>query len=260
MGALHEGHLDLVQASLQRTDVTVVSIFVNPTQFNNPEDYTTYPHRPAEDLAMLEAAGVDFVFLPSVDTMYPNSPRLTLDFGLLDQVLEGAFRPGHFTGVGIIVSKLFHMIQPDLAFFGQKDLQQVAIIRRLVADLSFPVQLHLVPTKRDGDGLALSSRNRRLLPEERPKACLLYQSLSKAKKELNAGKNWLSIRQEILREFENVEELRVEYLELVDSCTFECLESLTPDRQLSLCTAAFVGKTRLIDNLPVNFSPENLKN
>jgi len=156
MGALHQGHLDLVENSLQKTDATLVSIFVNPTQFNNPEDFKKYPSTLDSDLEQLEKAGVDYVFVPSIDTIYPSFPTVRMDFGDLERVLEGEFRPGHFNGVGIVVSKLFHLIRPHLAFFGQKDLQQVAIIKRLVKDLSFPLDLEIVPTRCYADGLAIS--------------------------------------------------------------------------------------------------------
>ncbi|KPQ17170.1 MAG: pantoate--beta-alanine ligase PanC, partial [Algoriphagus marincola HL-49] len=146
MGALHQGHLDLVKRSKENCDTTVVSIFVNPTQFNNPEDFAKYPQSLNDDLALLNTEGADYVFTPSVETMYPQKPQMTLDFGPLEQVLEGAFRPGHFNGVGLVVSKLFHLIQPHIAFFGQKDLQQVAIIKRLVLDLSFPIEIQTIPT------------------------------------------------------------------------------------------------------------------
>jgi len=158
-------------------DVTVVSIFVNPTQFNNPEDFKKYPNILDADLEKLESMNVDYVLLPSVETMYPNSPALSLDFGDLERVLEGKYRPGHFNGVGIIVSKLFHLIKPHIAFFGQKDLQQVAVIKRLVNDLSFDIQLEIVPTRRESDGLAMSSRNMRLDNEGRQKALLLFNNL-----------------------------------------------------------------------------------
>ena len=140
MGALHQGHLDLVQMSLKNADVTIVSIFVNPTQFNNTEDFKKYPNTLEEDLKKLESVGVDYVFVPNVETMYPDKPELKLDFGFVERVLEGEFRPGHFNGVGLVVSKLFHAIRPHVAFFGQKDLQQVAVIKRLVKDLSLPIE------------------------------------------------------------------------------------------------------------------------
>ncbi|MHA7129474.1 pantoate--beta-alanine ligase [Algoriphagus namhaensis] len=251
MGALHQGHLDLVHACKQQADVTIVSIFVNPTQFNNPQDYKTYPKTLEKDLELLEKQKVDYVFVPDVADVYPEKVALTLDFGDLERVLEGHFRPGHFSGVGIVVSKLFHMIQPDLAFFGQKDLQQVAIIRRLVQDLSFPVHLEIVPTRREKDGLALSSRNMRLDKTERTNALTLYTSLQKAKKELLAGMPWLGVRQEVEEIFRSTPHITLEYFELVHPTTFAIREHFDPGQKNSICVAAFVGEVRLIDNLPV---------
>ncbi len=252
MGALHQGHLDLVKRSKENCDVTVVSIFVNPTQFNNPEDFAKYPQSLNDDLDLLKTEGADYVFTPSVETMYPQKSQMTLDFGPLERVLEGAFRPGHFNGVGLIVSKLFHLIQPHVAFFGQKDLQQVAIIKRLVLDLSFPIEIQTVPTRRENDGLAMSSRNRRLDAVSREKSLLLFQSLSWAKEELLNGTSWLEVQQKVNRNFKQTEGVSLEYFELVGTESFEILKAFDPDQKSSLCVAAEVGKVRLIDNLPVN--------
>lgn len=251
MGALHQGHLDLVQTSKSNMDVTVVSIFVNPTQFNNPEDFKKYPITVEADLEKLESMGVDYVFLPTVETMYPNSASLTLDFGDLERVLEGSFRPGHFNGVGIIVSKLFHLIKPHLAFFGQKDLQQVAVIKRLVQDLSFDIQLEIVPTRREEDGLAMSSRNMRLNNEERQKALLLFNNLITAKKHLIEGLDWPLVKSKVEMAFEVVEDARLEYFELVHPDTFEIMNDFDPNQKSSICVAAYIGEVRLIDNLPI---------
>lgn len=251
MGALHEGHLDLVKKSTLQTDVTVVSIFVNPTQFNNPEDFAKYPVTVEADLEKLEKAGVDYVFLPSVDAMYPTQTHLKFDFGDLERVLEGKFRPGHFNGVGIVVSKLFHLIRPHIAFFGQKDLQQVGIIKRLVRDLSFVLRLEIVPTRREEDGLAMSSRNMRLNAEERKQALILYHSLEKAKSELLAGKNWLEIKNEIDATFQKNPLAKLEYFELIHPETFQSYSQFDQKGKSSICVAAFIGEIRLIDNMPV---------
>jgi pantoate--beta-alanine ligase len=252
MGALHQGHLDLVDQCIKNADVAVVSIFVNPTQFNNKEDFDKYPNTLDADLELLEKAGVDYVFVPSVETMYPVPTKLQFDFGDLERILEGAFRPGHFNGVGIIVSKLFHSISPDIVFFGQKDLQQVAIIRSLVNDLSFPLELRLVPTRREEDGLAMSSRNRRLNPEQRKKALILHDSLVFAKKELEKGQNWLDVKQIITRNFEELEGAELEYFELVETDKFEIFKEFDPKKKSSICVAAYIGDVRLIDNLSIN--------
>lgn len=251
MGALHQGHLDLVKKSIEKSDVTIVSIFVNPTQFNNQDDFAKYPNTLDSDLQILEKAGVNYVFLPSVETIYPNFPNLKLDFGDLERVLEGEFRPGHFNGVGIVVSKLFHFIRPQLAFFGQKDLQQVAIIKRLAQDLSFPIELEVVPTRREKDGLALSSRNMRLSPEERQNALILSRSLEKAKSQLLGGKVWSEVQKEIKADFENLELSKLEYFALVHPETFELIQNFNPKEKSSICVAAFIGEIRLIDNLPI---------
>lgn len=252
MGALHQGHLDLVEKSLKEADLTVVSIFVNPTQFNNPEDFKKYPITLDADLEKLAKVGVDYVFLPEVDTMYPTLPSLTIEFGDLEKVLEGKFRPGHFNGVGIVVSKLFHLIRPHKAFFGQKDLQQVAVIKRLTLDLSFPLELVVVPTRREEDGLAMSSRNLRLSPEERRNALLLINSLKKAKTELSDGKDWLSIQAGIQQDFMKVNQANLEYFELIHPETFESYTKFDPGKKSSICVAAYIGEVRLIDNLPIN--------
>ena len=251
MGALHQGHLDLVKNSLQKTDVTMVSIFVNPTQFNNPEDFSKYPVTLDSDLEKLEKLGADYVFLPSVDTMYPSLPTIRMDFGDLESVLEGEFRPGHFNGVGIVVSKLFHLIRPHLAFFGQKDLQQVAIIKRLVRDLSFSLKLEVVPTRREADGLAMSSRNLRLTDQERDEALILIRSLEKAKAELFSGKEWLAVRQEIRDDFSGSSSARLEYFELIHPESFAKQDAFLSEERSSICAAAYIGEVRLIDNLSV---------
>ncbi|MBD8491050.1 pantoate--beta-alanine ligase [Echinicola sp. CAU 1574] len=256
MGALHEGHLSLVHKAKGHADVVVVSIFVNPTQFNNPEDLEKYPRTVNEDLKMLEKSGVDYVFLPSVEEMYPQPSKLKFNFGDLETTLEGAFRPGHFNGVGVVVSKLFHIIKPDVAYFGQKDLQQVAIIRRMVEDLSFDVNLEVVPTVREEDGLAMSSRNRRLNSEERKLSVMLYESLVWARNELFAGCSWLEVQEKISHKFNEEPLAKLEYFELVKTKSLEVVSGIDLGSQLranefSICTAVYIGDVRLIDNLPI---------
>ncbi len=251
MGALHQGHLDLVAKSTASMDFTIVSIFVNPTQFNSSEDFQKYPQTLEADLAQLDAAGADYVFVPSVTTLYPQPTRLAFDFGDLERVLEGEFRPGHFNGVGLVVSKLFHLIQPTRAFFGQKDLQQVAVIKRLVQDLSFGLSIEVVPTRREKDGLAMSSRNIRLNPEERQQALLLYQQLSLAKERLLAGETWKQIQTDTAAAFSSAANSKLEYFALLHPETFEIFDTFRMDGPQSICIAAFVGQVRLIDNLPI---------
>ncbi|WP_291777092.1 pantoate--beta-alanine ligase [Cecembia sp.] len=252
MGALHQGHLDLIKKAKDNTGSVIVSIFVNPTQFNNIEDFEQYPKSLHNDLELLENIGVAAVFIPENQEIYPDKPILKIDFGLLEQRLEGAFRPGHFNGVGIVVSKLLNIVKPDKAFFGEKDLQQVAVIKRLVMDLSFDVEIVVVPTVRDKDGLALSSRNLRLNPVERNKALTLFRMLSYAKSELFNGGAWLDILFHVKHEFSQISDVRLEYFELVHAEDMSKQDSFNKDIPLSICVAAYVGKVRLIDNIPVN--------
>lgn len=251
MGALHEGHLDLVRKALETADVTVVSIFVNPTQFNNSTDFEKYPNTLSQDIALLEKYGVDYLFIPDTKTMYQELPKLKIDFGDLEHVLEGKCRPGHFNGVGIVVAKLFNMIRPSIAFFGQKDLQQVAVIKRLVYDLNFPVELITVPTKRELDGLAMSSRNLRLSPTERKQALILINCLRFAKNELLSGKSWRTVKSIVAQKFQDAEGTTLEYFELIQPNTFEIYDEFDSNLTSSICVAAFVGEIRLIDNLPI---------
>jgi pantoate--beta-alanine ligase len=252
MGALHEGHLELVRNAKENSDVVIVSIFVNPTQFNNPDDFAKYPKTLDKDLDLLKNIGVDAVFVPENQEVYPESPMIKIDFGDLERVLEGAFRPGHFNGVGIVVSKLLNIVKPHKAFFGQKDLQQVAVIKRLVKDLSFDVEIIVVPTVREASGLALSSRNLRLSPEQREIALVLFKSLSFAKTELLKGEQWLNVKSEIQNQFKHTPEVELEYFELVDSEKMKVLDGLQEGNPISICIAAYVGEVRLIDNISVN--------
>jgi pantoate--beta-alanine ligase len=251
MGALHEGHLRLLAAARAANDYTVCSIFVNPTQFNNPDDLARYPRTLEADCALLEAAGCDIVFAPDADEMYPRPPQLRFDFGSLERVLEGTFRPGHFNGVGLVVSKLFHLVQPTRAYFGQKDLQQCLIVRRLVEELTFPLELVVVPTVREADGLAMSSRNRRLSPAERAVAPVLYQTLLRAVEELRTGEAAERVQAEALAALRAHGAFRPEYLEIVDTATLESLRGPLAGREAALCVAAFLGEVRLIDNVLV---------
>jgi pantoate--beta-alanine ligase len=251
MGALHEGHLDLVHQAKKECDICVVSIFVNPTQFNNPEDFEKYPSTLETDLQKLEKTGVDYVYLPLVSTIYPQKPILSLNFGELEHVLEGKFRPGHFNGVGIVVAKLFHHIQPEKAYFGQKDLQQVAVIRKLVIDLSFPIELVIVPTRREKDGLAMSSRNLRLNAQQRTQALILFQSLAKAKDKLLKGETWTTVQNQIQQDFDANPGAELEYFELIDPYLFTRFDAFESSQKSSICVAAYLGVVRLIDNMPI---------
>ena len=251
MGALHDGHRALIERSLRDNDHTVCSIYVNPTQFNNPDDLLRYPRTLEEDTTLLRALGCNSLFCPTDAVMYPEGliDGVRIDFGSLERVLEGAYRPGHFNGVGAAVSKLFHVVQPDRAYFGQKDLQQFAIIRKLVSDLLFPVQLVQVPSVRTPEGLALSSRNRLLSAEQQQVALRLYQSLTLARTALTNGLSVVSAQQTAVRHVTEATEIRLEYLETVDADTFAPVTDLAQHRQVAVCVAAYVGAVRLIDNV-----------
>ena len=249
MGALHQGHLELIRQSKQQTDITFVSIFVNPIQFNNPEDLQKYPRTLASDLEILAKEGVDMVFTPSESEMYPEAVMMEFDFGSMEQVLEGRFRPGHFNGVAIVVSKLFHILEPDISFFGQKDIQQVAVIQRMVKDLSYPIKIDVVPTMRETDGLAMSSRNQRLSKRGRDLAPILYKVLSKCKDELLRGEQWLHIKNKVIPEMLAPVDLEPEYLELIEISSFIPVNNLTSEKPYAVCIAAHIEEVRLIDNI-----------
>lgn len=251
MGALHKGHLELVKRAKSSSDFVIVSIFVNPLQFNNLEDFEKYPITENADLKLLEEEGADAVFLPSAEEIYAKRPLLSIAFGGLDERLEGAFRPGHFSGVGIVVSKLLNIVNPDFLYLGQKDLQQVAVIRQLVSELSFDVQLVIVPTQREQDGLALSSRNLRLNSEERKAATILYRVLTMAENELLKGVSWFEIREKGLRMIASEPLARLEYLELVTTADIQPLVQIEKDLSVSVCIAVYIGEVRLIDNLSI---------
>ena len=217
MGALHDGHLELVRQAKSENTVVVCSIFVNPAQFNNPEDLERYPRTLEKDSELLRSAGCDVLFVPSVKEMYPSPLDLRIDFGTLETVMEGAFRPGHFNGVGVVVSKLFNIVQPDSAYFGQKDLQQTAIIKSLIRNLSYPIRLRICPTVREPDGLAMSSRNVRLTAEERKLAPEIYRILCECRSSLLGGKPVREALEEAVKQFESRRAFRIEYLELADA-------------------------------------------
>jgi pantoate--beta-alanine ligase len=252
MGALHKGHLELIRQSKRQTDITIVSIFVNPIQFNNPEDLRKYPRTMTADLAALHEEQVDLVFAPSELEIYPQPVLMQFNFGPMENVLEGMFRPGHFNGVAIVVSKLFHILEPDLAFFGQKDLQQVTIIKKMVNDLSFGTKVETIPTIRENDGLALSSRNQRLSPKGRKLAPLLYLVLSKCKDELLMGTDWLNIKNKIVREVLSPFDIEPEYVELVEEANFTPVQTLLPGKSYAICIAATIEEVRLIDNIVIH--------
>ena len=248
MGYLHEGHLVLVRRAKAENSSVVVSIFVNPTQFGPHEDFDKYPRNPERDLAMLEKEGVDLVFMPSVAEMYPPQFNSWVDVGKITERLEGAARPGHFRGVATVVAKLFNIVQPDRAYFGQKDAQQLAVIKKMVADLNMNLEVVAVPTVREPDGLAMSSRNIYLNPEERKAAVVLYQALSLAQKLWSQGeKDAQAIRQKMTGLIQKQPLANIEYISIADAETLDELDKVKPPALVSL--AVKIGKTRLIDNV-----------
>lgn len=252
MGALHEGHLQLVRAAAQECDVVVVSIFVNPTQFNNAKDFQLYPRLPEADADLLAPAGCTALFMPSVEEMYPRPTVLHFDFGSLERVMEGAHRPGHFNGVATIVSKLFHLSRPHRVYFGQKDLQQVTIVRQLIHDLSFDLELVAFPTIREADGLAMSSRNRRLTPEARAVAPVLYRALQLGEQLIRQGdQSPQQVQAAAVALLGQEPSINLEYLELADAETLQSVTQWQPNREVALCLAAHLAGVRLIDNIVV---------
>lgn len=247
MGALHKGHLSLIEASRSENRLTICSIFVNPTQFNNPADLARYPRTLEEDKLLLEEARCDVLFCPGTAQMYSSQSQVSFDFGELDKIMEGYYRPDHFSGVALVVSKLLNIVTPDRAYFGQKDYQQFKIIEKLVDDLKFDVSLRCMPIMREPDGLAMSSRNTRLSQVQRSKAPVFYQSLEEAKTLLRHGESMKNVRALIAGKMERMGDVKLEYLELADTT------NLTPTKNVSdntvLLIAGYVGEIRLIDNL-----------
>jgi pantoate--beta-alanine ligase len=252
MGALHDGHVRLIEHTRALADSVAVSIFVNPTQFGPHEDFERYPRTLEEDLARCREAGAAWVFAPSARDVYPNGPGSTfVEVPGLSDILEGAYRPGHFRGVATVVLKLFEIVRPDVAVFGQKDYQQQLVIRRMVRDLHVPVQVVTVPTVREPDGLALSSRNSYLNPSERRAAIVLWRALQAARQAVADGEHDAKRVRQILREtLESEGSADVEYAEVADAETLEPLDDLAPRRAVAL-VAVRIGPTRLIDNLPL---------
>ena len=248
MGALHEGHLSLVRAAKEQCDAAAVSIFVNPTQFGPTEDLAKYPRQFKRDCALLEKENIDILFAPSVDEMYSKGEATWVTVEGLSDKLDGRSRPGHFRGVTTVVAKLFHVIEPDVAFFGQKDAAQVAVIRRLARDLNFPVEIAVCPIIREPDGLAMSSRNAYLNPEERQRALVLQHSLRCVEEKFRAGERsaakMVAAGNQVIA---GEPEVRLDYFEIVDPDTLDPVERVATKTLVAV--AAYVGTTRLIDNV-----------
>lgn len=256
MGALHAGHASLVKRSVAENDVTVVSDFVNPTQFNDLNDLAKYPRTLDADCRLLEACGVSFVFAPSVEEIYPEPDTRQFSFAPLDTVMEGIYRPGHFNGVCQIVSKLFDIVKPDRAYFGEKDFQQLAIIREMVKQMHFPLQIVGCPIVREADGLALSSRNARLSEEQRAQALKISQTLF-ASRDYAATHSVDETKQFVEEAIRQAPGLELEYFELVDGNTLQSISSWDDTAYAVGCITVYCGEVRLIDNIKYKEDKQN---
>jgi len=251
MGALHQGHLTLVAEALKKCDVVVVSIFVNPTQFTENQDYNSYPRTPEADIALLKSTGCDIVFLPDYKEVYPNPDLTNYDFGYLESAFEGKFRPGHFKGVAMVVRRLFEIVKPHRAFFGLKDFQQVMVIKELVRKFNIPVEIVGVPTVREKAGLAMSSRNQLLSDDQRLKAVFISEVLNEIKtqtatKSVSESINWAK------KKFLEQPDFELEYLEIVDASSLKPILAYADSQYPVALVAARLGKVRLIDNLELS--------
>ena len=248
MGALHEGHLSLVKESKKNSDITVVSVFVNPTQFNDPEDLKRYPRTLEQDVELLKSVNCDIVFAPSGEEIYPEPDTRKFNFGYLESIMEGAKRPGHFNGVGQVVSRLFDLVAPDKAFFGMKDFQQVVIIKYMVKQLKYNIEIIACPIVREENGLAKSSRNTLLDEDHRKNAPHIYNTLKKARS-LASEMGVKEIKEWIVNEINRNPFLDTEYVEIVDDTTLKVTEDWSEPGTKVACVAVYAGKIRLIDNI-----------
>ena len=248
MGALHEGHLSLIHQARKDNNIVVVSVFVNPTQFNNPEDLRTYPRTEKEDVEKLIDANVDFAFIPEVAEMYPEPDTRQFDLGPVAEVMEGAMRPGHFNGVAQVVSKLFDMVQPDRAYFGEKDFQQIAVIRKMAQLEGFDIKIVSCPIKREADGLAMSSRNVRLTAQQREIAPAIHRTLQ-------TSVDWAKdhtvkeVEKYVVDEINSFPQMSVEYYQIVDGATMQPIDDWSQSQQPVGCVTVYCGDVRLIDNI-----------
>lgn len=248
MGALHAGHISLMEQARKDNDIVVVSVFVNPTQFNNPEDLRTYPRTEEADCVKMEVANVDIAFIPSVEEVYPEPDTRTFDLGPVAEVMEGPMRPGHFNGVAQIVSKLFYMVEPDRAYFGEKDFQQIAVIRRMVEIEGFNIEIIDCPIKREDDGLAMSSRNVRLTPEQRQIAPSINKALV-ASLDFAKSHSVEETKQSVISEINAQPEMEVEYYEIVNAATMQPISNWEDAPVAVGCITVYCGEVRLIDNI-----------
>lgn len=253
MGALHSGHISLVKQALNTCDICIVTVFVNPTQFNDPKDLETYPRDFESDAKKLEEAGAHAVFYPSVKEVYPTEDKRYFNVGAVAEVMEGSYRPGHFNGVMQVVSRFFDIIKPDKAFFGEKDFQQIAVVRAMVKQLALPVEILACPIIREPDGLALSSRNVRLTPENRAQAPKIHRILS-------LSTQWMEsysparVKEKVIDEINSIPGMRVEYYEIVNGTSLLPIESWDDSSYIIGCITVYCGDVRLIDNIHYNKS------
>lgn len=253
MGALHAGHLSLVESCIKSCEITVVSIFVNPTQFNDPADFASYPSTLDRDLELLKGLDVDTVFVPNVEEIYDRKEvHLNMNFGGLQATMEGAYREGHFEGVGLVVSKFFNIVKPDKAFFGEKDFQQLAVIRELNRSLSFGIEIMGVPIVREPSGLAMSSRNERLSEVGREQASMVYRSLCQARDLLQGGESIEVVKSNIGSLFDDHKDITLDYFEIANVNSLEPVRDLNRLSEGRLFIAAFIEGVRLIDNLTID--------
>lgn len=250
MGALHQGHLSLIEASKSDNEISVCSIFINPIQFNNKDDYEKYPVQHDRDIEMLGQAGCDVLFLPKTQEVYPETPTKKYDFGHLEKVMEDAFRPGHFNGVALVVERLFEMVKPHRAYFGEKDFQQLCIVRKLVEILGSPVEIKACPIIRESDGLAMSSRNIRLSEKGRALAPHIYCILKDAAENVR-DMPYSEVINSALNEFKNIQGIDPEYFVIADENSLRPLNMAIEGKQPRIFTAAYIEDIRLIDNLKI---------
>jgi len=249
MGYLHEGHLSLIRESKRTCEITIVSIFVNPTQFGPSEDFNSYPRNVERDNKLLEDEGLDFLFIPSTEEIYPKNFQTYVNVEYVTRKLEGEFRPTHFRGVATVVLILFNCVQPDYAFFGQKDAQQLAVIKQMVRDLKLDIKIIGCPIIREEDGLAMSSRNDYLSPAERKDALVLHRSLELAKKIISSGERRVNnILSDMIELFSKIPSANLDYIKIVEADTFEIVDELKTGGEYCVLVACQIGKTRLIDN------------
>ena len=250
MGALHEGHISLINRAKKENDIVVCSVFVNPIQFNNPTDLEKYPRTPELDIEKLKNAGCDAVFMPSVEEMYPEKVEDHYDFGDLERVMEGACRPGHFNGVAIVVRKLFEIVNPDKAYFGEKDFQQLAIIKKMVCNLNMGLEIVPCPIIRENDGLAMSSRNVRLNEEERAIAPKIFATLNDAVSKKDSMSP-AEMREYALAKYAEIKEFDVEYVEITDEINLQSINNWNECEHARIFVALQLGPVRLIDNVRI---------